>query len=45
VSTHLFDSAEHAATVIERLEGRVGETLRPADPIAAAGQPATVTRL
>ena len=28
VYTHLFDHAEHAATVLERLEGRFGETLR-----------------
>ena len=30
VYTHLFDHAEHAATVMERLEGRFGETLRRA---------------
>ena len=40
VYTHMFDHAEHAATVMERLEGRFGETLRPADPEAPAGQEA-----
>ena len=29
VYTHLFDHAEHAVTVMERLEGRFVETLRP----------------
>ena len=46
VYTHLFDHAEHAATVIERLEGRFGDLLQPHDPVAAsAGSAATVTAL
>ena len=32
VYTHLFDHAEHAATVIERLEARFAETLHPTQP-------------
>jgi hypothetical protein len=32
VYTHLFGHAEHAVTVMERLESRFGETLRPAEP-------------
>ena len=32
VYTHLFDHAEHAKTVIERLEGRFAETLQPTEP-------------
>jgi hypothetical protein len=32
VYTHLFDHAEHAKTVIERLEGWFGEALQPAAP-------------
>ena len=31
VYTHLFDHAEHAATVIERLESRFAETLQPTE--------------
>ena len=31
VYTHLFDHAEHAATVMERLEGRFGSVLTPAE--------------
>lgn len=38
VYTHLFDHVEHAATVMERLEGRFGETLRPVDLSPRAGQ-------
>jgi len=37
IPTHLFDHAEHAATVIERLEGRFGETLQPSEPDLPAG--------
>ena len=37
VYTHLFDHAEHAKTVIERLEGRFGETLQPSEPDLPAG--------
>ena len=32
VYTHLFVHAEHAVTVIERLEGRLGERLQPTEP-------------
>lgn len=42
--THLFDHAEHAATVMERLEGRFGAMLRRAAPEAPAGQEAVATR-
>ena len=35
--THLFDHAEHAATVIERLEARFAETLHPTQPDLPAG--------
>jgi site-specific recombinase XerC len=42
--THLFDDAEHAATVMERSEGRFGETLRPVAPDPAANQEAVVIR-
>jgi hypothetical protein len=31
VYTHLFDHAEHAVTVMERLEGRFGDVLQPAE--------------
>jgi len=37
VYTHLFDHAEHATTVIERLESRFGETLQPTQPDLPAG--------
>ena len=42
--THTFDHAEHAATVMERLEGRFGETLRPTEPETPAGQAVVVIR-
>ena len=38
VYTHLFNHAEHAATVMERLEGRFGETLGAVKPDTSAGQ-------
>ena len=38
VYTHLFDHAQHAATVMERLEGRFGDVLRTADDKLAASQ-------
>ena len=38
VYTHLFDHAEHAATVMERLEGRFGAVLQPAAPERVAGR-------
>ncbi len=44
VYTHLFDHAEHAATVMERLEGRFGETLQSAHPEAPADQEVVVIR-
>jgi hypothetical protein len=37
VHMHLFDHAEHAETVIERLEGRFGETLQPTRPELPTG--------
>ena len=42
VYTHLFDYAEHAATVMERLEGRFGDA-----PACGAGvtEPVAVRRL
>lgn len=45
VYTHLFDHAEHAKTVIERLEGRFGETLQLGEQVAAAAQTGSVTAL
>jgi hypothetical protein len=33
VYTHLFDHAEHAATVIDRLESRFADVLQPQDEI------------
>jgi hypothetical protein len=38
VYTHLFDHAEHAATVIERLEARFAEMLQPTSPDLPAGR-------
>ena len=41
-----FDHAEHATTVMDRLECRFGETLRPAEPEPPTGHEAVViTRL
>ena len=37
VYTDLFDHAEHAASVTGRLEGRFGETLRPAEQHPTVG--------
>jgi len=45
VYTHLFDHAEHAATVIEKLEGRFGDVLQTADDQPAAGQEPTLGRI
>lgn len=46
VYTHLFDHAEHAATVMERLEGRFGAVLQPAEPKPLLDQgPGVIRRL
>jgi len=45
VYTHLLDHAEHAEHVIERLEGRFGDLLQPADGQPAASQEPTLGRI
>jgi hypothetical protein len=44
VYTHLFDHAEHAATAIERLEGRFGDVLQQANVEQPTGTETVVIR-